>query len=214
MEYLLGYALDATINDGSDYEDADRLNSYLRVQRFTGCTGSVLLEQTTNDRRLGGFLLTQKSWPDITNNEYEQTNVGSYHPLASTVLSIDGLIWADGSTDVPDDLFTNDNDCPFSDDDVKRSNFGVMVGCTVCFGILGVMIGVSWLVWKKFWNCTLMPLNYRAPFSQSDLQHILTMIIEFVQTMAMGPTIRSLNHTIWAIGMMCTVDLSNLIDMK
>jgi hypothetical protein len=70
------------------------------------------------------------------------------------------------------------------------------------------------MVWKRFWNLSLMPLNYRAPFSQADLQHILTMVIEFIQTMAMGPTIQSLNYTIWAIGMMCTVDLSNLIDMK
>ena len=40
------------------------------------------------------------------------------------------------------------------------------------------------------------------------------MCIEFVQTMSMGPSIKSLNHTLWTLGMMCAVDLSDLIDMK
>jgi hypothetical protein len=59
------------------------------------------------------------------------------------------------------------------------------------------------LIWKKFWNFNLVPLDYRAPYSQSDLQHVLTMVIEFIQTMSMGPDIKTLNYTFWYVGMMC-----------
>jgi hypothetical protein len=40
------------------------------------------------------------------------------------------------------------------------------------------------------------------------------MVLEFVQSMSMGPSIKSLNYTLWYLGMMCQVDLSNVIDMK
>ncbi|MEE4247395.1 MAG: hypothetical protein V2I33_18450 [Kangiellaceae bacterium] len=40
------------------------------------------------------------------------------------------------------------------------------------------------------------------------------MAVELVQSMSMGPNIKSLNYTLWYIGMMASIDLSNVIDMK
>jgi hypothetical protein len=39
------------------------------------------------------------------------------------------------------------------------------------------------------------------------------MVVEFIQVTAMGPSVQSLNYTIWAVGMACSVDLSQLIDV-
>jgi hypothetical protein len=130
------------------------------------------------------------------------------------VLQLDNFVWSDGSTEPPVDAFVVDRDCPFDDDDVKQSDFGVMIGVLICMLLMAVMGGITVVVWKRFWNFNLVPLNHRAPFSQSDFQHIATMAIEFIQTMAMGPSIKSLNYVLWTIGMMCQVDLSNVVDMK
>jgi hypothetical protein len=88
------------------------------------------------------------------------------------------------------------------------------MGTVICFALLLAMVVTTMFIWRKYWNFNIIPLNYRAPFSQSDLQHIATMIIELIQTMSMGPSVKSLNYTLWTVGMMFQIDLSSVIDMK
>jgi hypothetical protein len=62
------------------------------------------------------------SWPDIQLPNYKLTTVGRYNPIASTVLVLSDITWADGSTDTPVDTFPEDDyECPFDEDDVSRS---------------------------------------------------------------------------------------------
>jgi hypothetical protein len=153
-------------------------------------------------------------WPNVEFPSYSLTNIGTYNPLASTVLELADFTWPDGSKETPSDRFTEDHECPFDDDDVTSSKFGVMIGMITCFTLLAIMIVTSLFIWRKYWNFNVIPLNYRAPISQSDLQQVVTMGLEFVQSMSLGPSIKSLNYTLWYLGMMCQVDLSNVIDMK
>jgi hypothetical protein len=55
--YLIGYALDNSLKLGFDFEDPDTLNRMIKDTRFSGCTGRVILDKSTNDRRLSGFIL-------------------------------------------------------------------------------------------------------------------------------------------------------------
>jgi hypothetical protein len=145
---------------------------------------------------------------------YNFTSVGFFNPLSATVVSLSDLVWPGGSKDPPTDLFVDDWDCPFSDDDVTTSNFGALVGVLMCVAILMILVVATALIWKKFWNRRAIDLITRVPFSQSDLQHILTMIIEFVQVSAMGPNIKSLSYSLYVVGMALNVDLSDLLDLK
>jgi hypothetical protein len=109
-------------------------------------------------------------WEDLDFPFFTLTSVGTYNPLASTVLQLDDFVGPNGETETPTDTIAEEHDCPFSDDDVKESDFGIMVGLITCFALLVVMVAMSLLIWRKFWYCTVIPLDHRAPFSQSDLQ--------------------------------------------
>jgi hypothetical protein len=172
--------LEKSLTLGIDFEDPDTYHSMIRDTRFSGCTGSLTLEKSTNDRRMNGFVIQQLKWPTVDFPSYSLNQIATYNPLATIVLQLADFVWPDGSTKTPGDTFVTDNDCPFSDDDVKQSKTGVMIGFCICFSIILIMIVSSVVIWKKYWNFNALPLNYRAPYSQSDLQHIATMVIEFI----------------------------------
>jgi hypothetical protein len=109
-------------------------------------------------------------WENVEFPSYTLATVGTYNPLASTVLQLNKFVWPNGDTETPTDTFVEDNDCPFSDDDVEGSKFGVIIGMVTCFTLLAVLVIISLFIWRKFWNFNVLPLNYRAPISQSDLQ--------------------------------------------
>jgi hypothetical protein len=161
----------------------------------------------------GSQISTQKML-DPNFPAYNFTSAGFYNPLSTTVVSLSNLVWPGGSKEAPADLFVEDWDCPFSDDDVSTSNFGTLIGVLMCSVILMILLLATLMIWKKFWNRKALDLADRVPFSQSDLQHILTMIIEFVQVSAMGPSIKSLSYSLYVVGMAMNVDLSDLLDLK
>ena len=53
----LAYALDLAVTRGFDYEDPVTLNDILRNTRFTGCTGNVSFDKSSNDRTYSGFAI-------------------------------------------------------------------------------------------------------------------------------------------------------------
>ncbi|CAG9334697.1 unnamed protein product [Blepharisma stoltei] len=53
--YLIGIALDYMINQGFDYTDPYQINSAIRAQKFTGCTGVVSIDKSSNDRVMDIF---------------------------------------------------------------------------------------------------------------------------------------------------------------
>ena len=53
--YHLAYALDFAVIRGVDFEDPVTLNYHLRITRYTGCTGAISFEKSTNNRSFSGF---------------------------------------------------------------------------------------------------------------------------------------------------------------
>jgi hypothetical protein len=85
---------------------------------------------------------------DPTQSAYNFTTVGSYNPLASTVLNLPNFAWPGGAADPPGDLFSEDWDCPFPDNEVTESKFGIMIGAILCCTVLLVLVVVTAIIWK------------------------------------------------------------------
>lgn len=130
--YLIAHALDTAINAGADFEDADQFNKFIRITSFTGCTGAVLLEQSTNDRRLAEYEITQISYAEEI-KFFNFNRIGTYSSISDTLFNFDPFTWPDGSTDPPSDTRTYTSDCPFDMDLVETSDFGTQVAYGVCF---------------------------------------------------------------------------------
>jgi hypothetical protein len=71
--YLIAYALENAIVLGHDFENPYTLHSDIRHTRFSGCSGPVLLEQSSNERSMNGFYLYQLDWLDVTRYNYNLT---------------------------------------------------------------------------------------------------------------------------------------------
>ena len=64
-------------------------------------------------------------------------NAGVYNPLAAALYVYygDGIIWPDGTTNIPPDGKETDDDCPFPDDEIEDSKKGLQIAymaCLVC----------------------------------------------------------------------------------
>jgi hypothetical protein len=54
---------------------------------------------------MNGFKIEKQEMPDPTSVRFTFQDIGIYNPLAATVVSLNNLVWADGSTTVPTDEF-------------------------------------------------------------------------------------------------------------
>jgi hypothetical protein len=50
----------------------------------------------------------------------------------------------------------------------------------LCFELLLLLILATTFIWEKSWSITAIDLKVRLLFSQADLQHMMTMAIEFI----------------------------------
>jgi hypothetical protein len=57
--WLLGNSLDLAVRRGFDFEVGAVLQSMIKLTRFSGCTGAVSMEQSTNNRSFSGFDILQ-----------------------------------------------------------------------------------------------------------------------------------------------------------
>jgi hypothetical protein len=89
----------------------------MRDTRFTGCSGYITFEKGTNNRDLGTFDIQNGR---MNGEKHEVKVAGYYNPIAATVWTFfeGGIVWPDGTTNVPSDSRTVEHDCPFPDDDI------------------------------------------------------------------------------------------------
>jgi hypothetical protein len=55
---------------------------------------------------MNGFSIATQVLEDPVKTLYTFTNVGFYNPLAVTVVSFTNLVWPDGSSEPPSDVFS------------------------------------------------------------------------------------------------------------
>lgn len=101
------------ITKGEDYENGPELNKAMRIQRFTGCSGTVSVSSDSNDRSQiildianGYYNKTLKIWNDVSVGSY---NMASTQPFTFTK----DIVWPDDGDSPPKDIRTKPDNCPF-----------------------------------------------------------------------------------------------------
>ena len=139
--YTLAYAFDSAMPRGFDYELPEQLKNEIRSQRFTGCSGFISFVKNSNDRSLPPFSLYQT---EFKNDIIELIPFAAYNPLDEELFRFTGdYFWADGSTSVPSDSFSESWDCPFSPDDVEPSPTGQEITSVICGTILLISLIIT-----------------------------------------------------------------------
>ncbi|CAG9334733.1 unnamed protein product [Blepharisma stoltei] len=191
--YLIGIALEYTINQGYDYNDPYQINSAIRVQKFAGCTGIVSINKNSNDRVMDAFdIMVGKI--DKNSGSMISYKMGEFRPFGSTLLAINApFIYGDGSTVKPDDLRNQNNKCPFPDKLVRTFAKGRILIFSICFMFALVSFIATAFIWKNWWNITIKELKEKQEISLQDIIVETTIGIEFFQFAAMGPDIAPIN---------------------
>jgi hypothetical protein len=149
-----------------------------------------------------------------TTDDFDLYPVGVYNPLAVQLFKLEKYTWPDGGTTPPSDTRETDNDCPFDDDDVESSEFGIIIANIVIFITLLVFCATTYLIGKRYFPLRVTRLTVREPYSQSDIVLMVTIGVEFAQAITFGPDLNSLDSFIGDLGDMVSVDLDDLVDLK
>ena len=179
----VGYALEWLLETGKDFQDPDAMMKALRGLRFSGCTGRVYFEDTSNDRQSMRFAL-DTLMPNGTAQPFMR-RIGVYDPTGMVLLSIDPTyVWADGSSLVPSTFRGSSLGCPFEDrlshnfDKGRQLFIGAGVGMTA--------FTFSFSIFHYFWQRA--PLNYLKSKSELEVEDVLVMVdlgVDFVQSVSL-----------------------------
>ncbi|CAG9309823.1 unnamed protein product [Blepharisma stoltei] len=202
---LLLYGIEFTIKHGQDLKNSEILNENLRKQKFTGCSGTVSIEQGSNQRSLPTIGVFSLSWDEDSGLLYEKI-VGEYDIYSVQLITLyESIIWYDNSTVAPNDLILYENGCPFPQKQISRSE----KGSNALYGIMGFVIAMtiveSLIIWKKFWkNVMISKLTAPSYVHFEDYISMGILVIDFFQFLSQGPDISKLYP--W-LSIVCTYSL-------
>lgn len=179
----VGYALEWLLETGKDFLNPDAMMKAIKGSRFSGCTGRVYFEDTSNDRQSMRFALDTLV-PNGTAQPFMQ-RIGVYDPTGMVLLSIDPTyVWADGSTLVPSTFRGSSLGCPFEDRLIHNFDKGrqVFIGAGVGMASLTFSFNIFHYFWQR------VPLDYLKIKSELEVEDVLVMMdlgVDFVQSMSL-----------------------------
>ena len=183
----------------------------MRAVRWTGCSGAISLEQTSNDRTFNGLDVSQ----NVLNEEtglFESKTIGSYNPLSVTLFDeLVDVVWPDGTTNIPNDSRKRHFDCPFNEDLLETSFFGRLIMYFICFGLLFIMCIVSAIIWTKYWRVGIVPLTRKIRWKSSDFILAASILIEGFQYSGLGPEDNLFRQFLFGTGPIVGYNLELLI---
>jgi hypothetical protein len=135
---LLGNSLDLAVRRGFDFEVPRTFNDMIRLSRFTGCSGAVSFDKSSNNRSFSGFDIQQFEYDEETDS-FEYASVATYNPLSTKLFDLKrSFIWPNKATKPPTDTRVDDDtDCPFPDGDETISSAGTAVATVSIFTVIG-----------------------------------------------------------------------------
>ncbi|CAG9331430.1 unnamed protein product [Blepharisma stoltei] len=212
--YLVGAALDWTINQGKDYTDPTSLQSAIRSVKFAGCSGTIYMQKNSNDVQLTSFTI-QSNFYNSTTSALKIYDVGLLAPTSLKVLTIETpFIYADGTSNKPTDFRITRTNCPFDDKLKQTFAKGRALVFGICFFIAVVTTIVTFVVWKKWWNLKVEELTKSEELSIADMIVGITIVVEFFQLLSQGPDIRPLNSMLDDIGDAVSLDVKGLLKFE
>ncbi|CAG9309807.1 unnamed protein product [Blepharisma stoltei] len=149
---LLLHGIEFTIQKGQNVKDYEVINTNIRKQKFTGCSGTISIEPGGNQRSLPTIGIHNLKWDESSGKIYEDL-VGEYDFSSAQLITFyKAIVWYDNTTNVPVDIIEYENGCPFPTKIIFRSD----KGSGVLYGISSALIVISIIealfMWKKFWS--------------------------------------------------------------
>jgi hypothetical protein len=105
----------------------------------------------------------------------------------------EGILFADGTNVPPEESRSEDYYCPFDESEAETFEDGIMLAYIIAFVYLGVTIGITALIWKKYWDHKIDPLTRPRMIGMNDFVVMTIVLIDFFQYAAMGPSFASLS---------------------
>ena len=206
--FSLGYyGIESLIVKGDDYESAPSVMIQARKARFPGCNGSIKVIDYKNIRESELYNISQIQFDG---KNYSNVEIARYFPSGSTIFEIvKDPYWTDSGT--PSVLRTVSWSCPFRPSHLKSFTKGKILVGAVC-GVIGLFTIVSTVfIWKYFWDKEIEEIIEKAEMSFQDSVVGATILIEFVQTAAMGPDVGKLASGFKTIASALTYSIEDFI---
>ncbi|CAG9335124.1 unnamed protein product [Blepharisma stoltei] len=188
---LAAYGLDFTINKGDDFENATILAKNARLQRFTGASGSIAIDSTSNDR---SFMILGINNFYTTNSTgiYNESVAGYYIPTSSIPIQLStNIIWPGPSYTLPHDSVVIDSECGFDKSKTSKSVKGIAVFTTICGAVSLLAVLIAFYTWKRKLVMHYPKLVEAREIQFADSVIMMTLLVETFQYINIGPKVKN-----------------------
>lgn len=164
---------------GEDYEDPEVLNNYIRIQKTTGCLGSLKIDADKNTRSSFTLALDQIYFVD-GNTDFLYREAILVNKFSSNPIYInDEIEWPGGSKSIPKNFFEY-NSCGLDDRTIKTSDSGknaflVLSGIIITISIIPAIISAF------IYSNVLPPIEENTIITINDKFFLAFFVCEFFQ---------------------------------
>lgn len=209
----LASSLDWISRRGEDTDDPLFLQKVIQSTISQGCSGITKFDPVYTFKTNDAYQInSMKLFEDGT---WEIYKAALYYPYSSTIWKFPApYLFGDNSTAIPLDTFVYDYECPFDPDLLDPFLNGKAVSYAVCTCIAVLMALITWRIWRRFWNVKIGPLTKRYELSIQDIGLFLTIFLEFLQYLSMGPSFSNIFEVLDTLSHATSLELGKLIDYK
>ncbi|CAG9335584.1 unnamed protein product [Blepharisma stoltei] len=191
---LLMSGIKFTLNVGENVEDSKILNANLRKQRFVGCSGTVSIENGSNERSVIAFGIYNMRWNSTSDSMYDWW-VATYDLSSEQLITFfDDIIWYNNKTSTPSAKIVYADGCPFDKSLRQYSEKGSAVLYGVGSGVLLSTIIITYYIWKKWWRIEIKDLIEKTRIKFDDFLVMGMIYTDFLQYLSMGPDIKKFDN--------------------
>ncbi|CAG9309795.1 unnamed protein product [Blepharisma stoltei] len=187
---LLLNGIEFTIKQGKNVMNYEIMNSSLRKQKFLGCSGTVSIEQGSNQRSLPTIGIYNIKWNNSAQSLYEDF-VGKYDASSVQLITLySSIIWYDNTTIIPTDLIIYENGCPFPEKLIFRSEKGAGILYLISGSLIIITAIEALFIWKMFWkNIKIEKLKNAVQAHIEDYFLMGILAVDSLQFISQGPDI-------------------------
>ncbi|OMJ68342.1 hypothetical protein SteCoe_34234 [Stentor coeruleus] len=205
-------AVDFLLVSGNMYEDPDKVNQAIRMQRFTGCSGIVSIDSESNDRKGFKFGAYQVTFDNDTGLFYDKLFCDVNQDSLTPLIFVDNFTWPNGQTDVPSDSRLDGLECPFEDREKVVNKKATIIFYVISLFFMIYTTMLSLFFWKKWWNNDIKPLVQSSEIKFGDYVVMIVTVVDLLQIIGMGPDLTPFLFGASKIPDFISVNMSNIIN--
>jgi len=181
-------AVDFMLARGMHYERGGELMRVIRSGRLVGCTGVVQIRKNSNDRIPYEFSLINVQ--DSASKDFLTSHPVALHsPTHPQVFTFTEPIQFPGHSPQFLDSWPKHAHCPYYTREITDFPKGRMLGILISGLFAIVSTFMTLLIWRGWWDVSISLLINRYPLSIEDVLVLICLPIEFLQTLALAPSI-------------------------